>query len=356
MRFFLTSAPLFTRFDARDSFNVDLAVIFRPAVLNHPAHEMSHEHHKLSQEVLEFLIKHQDWFMLDIPPPPRSDSLVTPAEKGSPIASKSRNPFSSASRLDKPMTTSNADQTSNAAAAAITDDLNMYVGPVSDEEEEGGWRVAGSVIGNTLGRRRTFSEIGSPRRMSDEHVKTMADGRRSAENITTSSSAPNSVSVFKNTNQHLTPVRESSTGDMDAMVADPSPSIEGGAVTAGASAEQNAANHTVSPQSSTRPTAVRQGTAASSVEGGADGLSTREKRAKFDDEKLAKNDEVRRDAEKEKERRGRSGTKASALWGSVRRSRTVEGTTSNSSGTKTPPERHVLKKRNSKGEVEKVDR
>jgi hypothetical protein len=48
---------------------IDLAVIFRPAVLSHPDHEMQPQEHRLSQEVLEFLIAHQDWFMLDITPP-----------------------------------------------------------------------------------------------------------------------------------------------------------------------------------------------------------------------------------------------------------------------------------------------
>ncbi|RPD74969.1 Rho GTPase activation protein [Lentinus tigrinus ALCF2SS1-7] len=58
----------------------NLAVIFRPALIAHPSHEMSPQEHQLSQDVLEFLIKHQDWFMLDIPPPPTtrpSDSAVT---------------------------------------------------------------------------------------------------------------------------------------------------------------------------------------------------------------------------------------------------------------------------------------
>ena len=48
---------------------VDLAVIFRPALLSHPSHELSPQAHQLSQDVLEFLIEHQDWFMLDITPP-----------------------------------------------------------------------------------------------------------------------------------------------------------------------------------------------------------------------------------------------------------------------------------------------
>ncbi|EKM58504.1 uncharacterized protein PHACADRAFT_252881 [Phanerochaete carnosa HHB-10118-sp] len=46
----------------------NLAVIFRPALLSHPSHELSPPEHQLSQDVLEFLIEHQDWFMLDISP------------------------------------------------------------------------------------------------------------------------------------------------------------------------------------------------------------------------------------------------------------------------------------------------
>src|ERR1700728_1935696 len=53
----------------------DLAVIFRPGLISHPNHEMSPQEHQLSQEVLEFLIAQQDWFMLDIPPPPESSSV-----------------------------------------------------------------------------------------------------------------------------------------------------------------------------------------------------------------------------------------------------------------------------------------
>jgi hypothetical protein len=37
---------------------------------------MSPQEHQLSQEVLEFLIAQQDWFMLDIPPPPESSSVA----------------------------------------------------------------------------------------------------------------------------------------------------------------------------------------------------------------------------------------------------------------------------------------
>ncbi|KAH9025497.1 Rho GTPase activation protein [Lactarius pseudohatsudake] len=48
----------------------NLAVIFRPGLMSHPEHELSPSEHQLSQDVLEFLIAHQDWFMLDTPPTP----------------------------------------------------------------------------------------------------------------------------------------------------------------------------------------------------------------------------------------------------------------------------------------------
>ena len=64
----------------------DLAVIFSPAVLSHPDYELQPKEHTLGQEVLEFLIAHQDWFMLDIPPPPPTGAgLVGSDEEGDAI-------------------------------------------------------------------------------------------------------------------------------------------------------------------------------------------------------------------------------------------------------------------------------
>jgi hypothetical protein len=40
---------------------------------------MSPQEHQLSQEVLEFLIAHQDWFMLDVPPEPNMDTSQPPS-------------------------------------------------------------------------------------------------------------------------------------------------------------------------------------------------------------------------------------------------------------------------------------
>ncbi|CEL55267.1 Rho-GTPase-activating protein 5 OS=Schizosaccharomyces pombe (strain 972 / ATCC 24843) GN=rga5 PE=4 SV=2 [Rhizoctonia solani AG-1 IB] len=52
----------------------NLAVIFRPGIISFPAHEMKPNEHALSQQVLVFLIQHQDHFMLD--PPARGDSIM----------------------------------------------------------------------------------------------------------------------------------------------------------------------------------------------------------------------------------------------------------------------------------------
>jgi hypothetical protein len=69
-----------TRTDPR-SPNTDLAVIFRPGLLSHPADELRPAEHRLSQRVLEMLIAHQDWFITDVPPPSRRDSVVLSAAR-----------------------------------------------------------------------------------------------------------------------------------------------------------------------------------------------------------------------------------------------------------------------------------
>ncbi|RDX57097.1 Rho GTPase activation protein [Lentinus brumalis] len=97
----------------------NLAVIFRPALIAHPTHEMSPQEHQLSQDVLEFLIQHQDWFMLDIPPPPtprRSDS---------------------------------------AATVPMADTVDLLS---SSDEESGGWKLISRDVPKRLDRRRTTTE------------------------------------------------------------------------------------------------------------------------------------------------------------------------------------------------------
>src|SRR5687768_4130748 len=42
----------------------NLASIFQPGILSHPNHDMAPEEYKLSQEVLEFLIDYQNYFLM----------------------------------------------------------------------------------------------------------------------------------------------------------------------------------------------------------------------------------------------------------------------------------------------------
>jgi GTPase-activating protein SAC7 len=45
----------------------NLASIFQPGILSHPQHDMEPEQYKLSQEVLEFLIDYQNYFLISLP-------------------------------------------------------------------------------------------------------------------------------------------------------------------------------------------------------------------------------------------------------------------------------------------------
>ncbi|ESK94012.1 rho gtpase activator [Moniliophthora roreri MCA 2997] len=96
----------------------NLAVIFRPGLISHPQHEMTPSEHALSQRVLEFLIAQQDWFMLDIPPPPANEPGAPPSATPEP------------------------------------DDVTVF--PSSDEEHSpgGGWKLVGKDK-RTVSRRKT---------------------------------------------------------------------------------------------------------------------------------------------------------------------------------------------------------
>jgi hypothetical protein len=41
-------------------------MIFQPGILAHPMHQMTPHEHALSQRVLEFLIEHQDHFLMEM--------------------------------------------------------------------------------------------------------------------------------------------------------------------------------------------------------------------------------------------------------------------------------------------------
>lgn len=108
----------------------DLAVIFRPGLISHPNHELSPGEHQLSQKVLEFLIDQQDCFLLDIPPPPRSDPSSSWRPPPRPAPHPSHDP----------------------------DDPDLVL-PSSDDEHPstGGWKLVGKD-NRRISRRRTTHE------------------------------------------------------------------------------------------------------------------------------------------------------------------------------------------------------
>ncbi|KIJ66940.1 hypothetical protein HYDPIDRAFT_38386 [Hydnomerulius pinastri MD-312] len=113
----------------------NLAVIFRPGLISHPNHELSPGEHQLSQKVLEFLIAQQDWFLLDIPPPPRNEP------------SSSWRPPPRPQHLAPP-------------TAHDVEDPDLVVAPSSDDEPpsiSGGWKLVGREK-QRITRRRTTHE------------------------------------------------------------------------------------------------------------------------------------------------------------------------------------------------------
>lgn len=141
----------------------NLAVIFRPALLSHPTHELSPHEHQLSQDVLEFLIAHQDWFMLDIPPPPTSSTGAGTVN----------------SKTVAPVLTSGMSE-------------NVDIIPSSDDEVGGGWKLVDKDTSNhKVHRRRTMTERSGGRflpfyvwviiRPSESHEALCSPSRRGQE-------------------------------------------------------------------------------------------------------------------------------------------------------------------------------
>jgi hypothetical protein len=134
----------------------NLAVIFRPGIISHPDHEMSPKEHDLSQRVLEFLIAQQDWFMLDIPPPPRPVEVRT------------------------------------ASPTSVDEDILMH--PSSDEGEEspdsGGWKLVGKEP-KRIRRRRTLEELDETKTASrDLSPVTESSGRAESPGVSRSHTLP----------------------------------------------------------------------------------------------------------------------------------------------------------------------
>ncbi|KAF8556233.1 Rho GTPase activation protein [Imleria badia] len=111
----------------------NLAVIFRPGLISHPNHELSPGEHQLSQKVLEFLIDQQDSFLLDIPPPPRSDPSSSWRPPSRPIPLSLHDP----------------------------DDPDLVLISSDDERpSSGGWKLVGKDKQRIMRRRTTHEPLG----------------------------------------------------------------------------------------------------------------------------------------------------------------------------------------------------
>jgi len=109
----------------------NLAVIFRPGLISHPKHEMSPEQHQLSQQVLEFLIAQQDWFMLDIAPPTGGRERIEGEDEGGPFSDDEEGwnlVDRGKVRLERRRTTSASERTRTA------DDVASPLSPTADPD------------------------------------------------------------------------------------------------------------------------------------------------------------------------------------------------------------------------------
>jgi hypothetical protein len=133
-----TRSPFAIDLSLSSSFSrADLAVIFRPGLISHPNHEMSPGEHALSQRVLEFLIAQQDWFLLDIPPPPRSEQSSSWKPPPRPQHAHTQIPSE--------------------------EDSDLAVVPSSDDEHTsvaGGWKLVGRDRRRIYRRRTTLDHAG----------------------------------------------------------------------------------------------------------------------------------------------------------------------------------------------------
>lgn len=135
------------------SLSQDLAVIFQPGIFSHPSHLQDANEHKLAVEVLEFLIEHQDHFLIGLSAP--SPSNVDPSQ------------LTSVSIVNQ--------------AQDVPD-----VAELSDSDEELGVLTMHEGGGAKLGRRSTTAGAGGPRKGGRLFKSRKSGGSTPAANLTVS--------------------------------------------------------------------------------------------------------------------------------------------------------------------------
>ncbi|KZT52324.1 Rho GTPase activation protein [Calocera cornea HHB12733] len=135
----------------------NLALIFRPGLISHPSHELSPEEHQLSLQVLEFLIAQQDYFMMDLSPPPIPP---TPSVE----APQPQFPVPAQPPIPAPVNTSAAAAMSSAqtgdAPSPGEESSDVYMVPSSSDSDppSGGWKLISKGKKEKLVQRRRTTE------------------------------------------------------------------------------------------------------------------------------------------------------------------------------------------------------
>ncbi|PNY24565.1 Rho-GTPase-activating protein 5 [Tolypocladium capitatum] len=90
----------------------NLAAIFQPGMLSHPAHAMAPEEYRLNQCVLIFLIENQDHFLIGMQGTAADEKTMKEVELGTPTAPLTPNPTGSPGGLDRSASNASAGATS----------------------------------------------------------------------------------------------------------------------------------------------------------------------------------------------------------------------------------------------------
>lgn len=101
--------------------SVNLAAIFQPGLLSHPAHDMIPDEYRLSQNVLVFLIENQDSFLIGMNGTAADEKTVKEVQSGGPRPGKPQSPSS-----PRPSQAALGRSASNASAGA--DSLRKFGG------------------------------------------------------------------------------------------------------------------------------------------------------------------------------------------------------------------------------------
>ncbi|KAK0544610.1 GTPase activating protein (GAP) for Rho1p [Tilletia horrida] len=162
----------------------NLAVIFQPGIFSHPSHLQNPAEHKVAVEALEFLITHQDSFVLGLSPPPppniRPEDLTGVSKPLSPIPASE-----SGIRAEDVLIPSDSDEEQDTTAfvahrgggaerAAAAAAAAAATGASADTSGKSGRRSGGGQSSGTNLVRSLSASAKAPRRLFGGRKSTVA--------------------------------------------------------------------------------------------------------------------------------------------------------------------------------------